>query len=501
MKDPTSTHQPKPVQAPPPSRKPDVACASLLVLTALAFVYVFCVSTSPMYDHLQFDQNIFNIMGCDWASGGVPYVTTWDCKGPLVFLMNMIGFRLTGGISGVFIVEVANLAATLLVAYFLLRSFFKPLGAFCCVVLYTMAFACVCSQGNQAGEYEMLLSVVATVLACRWSRRWNDGDAAHPWQYALVYGLFFGACFLSRATNAVAMAAWTAVVFAVLVRNRLWRNLMLNVAAFAGGFAVAFVPFAVYFCSKGAFADMMYGAIGFNIEYFLSSNSTETWANINRQAVYFTIDFLCMLALLAYSAATLLADRKNRKFATVWLLTSLLSLAYVVKSYGNANYAITFLPLLFVVFIDARRRQTGLPARIAALATTAVIAMGFANYLRIYRTQIPHLSDSEELQASLRMTARVPREDSFIAYNCLPYIYLADDRLPCYKYFAGQDWYTVNAASIKGDIRRSFARLAARWVLVKDMETTCIRDILQAHYRVVLSDERLNIKLLRLNEP
>lgn len=485
----------------PADIRKDVACAVLLALMAFAFVYVFCISTSPMYDHLQFDQNIFNIMGYDWATGGVPYVTTWDCKGPLVFFMNMLGFRLAGGIGGVFIVEAVHLAATLLVAFFLLRRFFKPLGACCCVVLYTMAYACVCSQGNQAGEYEMLLSVAATVLACRWSRQWNDGDAAHPWQYALVYGLFFGSCFLSRATNAVAMAAWTAVVFVVLVGNRLWRNLLLNIGAFAVGFAIIFVPFAAYFCYKGAFADMMYGTIGFNIEYFLSSNSSETWANINRQAVYFTIDFLCILSLLAYSAVTVLTDRKNRKFAAVWLFTSLLSLAYVIKSYGNANYAITFLPLLFVVFIDARRRQTRLPARMAALATVLVIGMGFANYLRIYRTQIPHLSDSDELKVSLRMTARIPREDSFIAYNCLPYIYLADDRLPCYKYFAGQDWYTMNAASIKGDIRHSFGQLTAQWVLVKDMETSCISDILRANYRVVLSDKRLNIKLLRLRKP
>lgn len=479
------------------SRKAESLSTLIIIAAAFLFLYVFSASTSPLYDGIGFDQNIFNVVGRTWADGGLPYVSAWDSKGPVIFFVNMLGYRLTGNVTGVFIIEVVNLAATLLVAFFMLRRYFRPTPSFVLTMMYLAAFAFIFSKGNQVGEYATLLSVAATLLACRWTQQWTAGKPRHPWQYALVYGLFFGVCVLSRATNAVPMVIWTALIFFVLVGNRQWRNTMANIVAFVAGFAIVFVPFALYFAAHGAFGEMWYATITYNIEYMQHSNAAETIDTTNHYYIYFTLGFICLLSTIAYSVVAIATDRNDRKSGVFWLVVSGATLAWLMKSYANGNYAITFLPLLFVPFADCARTRINKP-KLAVLGITMLItAVGFANYLRVFREQIPRMETEHEVQAELRLMSAVPNDAKFIAYNCLPYAYIASGRTPCYPYFVCQDWQIQNGPTLRERVRGKFGSLEAKWILVKDAGKTNVADILMKHYRVVKTDKAEGLQLMK----
>lgn len=69
------------------------------------------------------DQYIFELTGKMWAEGGVPYVDFWDQKGPLIFLFNMLGWKLTGSSLGIFLLTVVWTAVTVNMLYLLAREF------------------------------------------------------------------------------------------------------------------------------------------------------------------------------------------------------------------------------------------------------------------------------------------------------------------------------------------------------------------------------------------
>ena len=84
-------------------------------LAAIAAVFLFDLF-SPLHQsnlRLMPDQDFFQLVGKVWAEGGVPYRDIWDQKGPFIFFVNMLGWKLTGNGYGIVIIECVFLLATM----------------------------------------------------------------------------------------------------------------------------------------------------------------------------------------------------------------------------------------------------------------------------------------------------------------------------------------------------------------------------------------------------
>ena len=92
----------------------------LYALVALGLTLIF-LSNSPLWNSFCADQSMFSVIGANWAEGKLPYVDTWDSKGPFIFFMNMIGHRLARGEMGIFILQTINLVAVLPLSHYFLR--------------------------------------------------------------------------------------------------------------------------------------------------------------------------------------------------------------------------------------------------------------------------------------------------------------------------------------------------------------------------------------------
>ena len=95
-------------------QKRDIVFAGI---AAVLFVLIFSFSTSPLYvDYWGSDSAQFQTIGMAWASGKVPYRDIFDHKGPFIFWVNMIGYKL-GGRTGVLTVQIFFLFFTFLGIY------------------------------------------------------------------------------------------------------------------------------------------------------------------------------------------------------------------------------------------------------------------------------------------------------------------------------------------------------------------------------------------------
>lgn len=197
------------------------------VIVSLLFNLLFCPCTSPLWNRLIGDQAMFSIIGENWANGLLPYVNTWDSKGPLIFFFNMLGHKIASGENGIFILQVLNLAGVLLISHLYMRRWCRLGHELLFQLLFVMNYVIICSfGGNQVGDSTQLLGTWAVMCAYDWTRGLEQRRYAHPWGYAVVYGMFTAGCLLSRLTNGLVILTIAGIAAVILMRHGLWRNLM-----------------------------------------------------------------------------------------------------------------------------------------------------------------------------------------------------------------------------------------------------------------------------------
>ena len=109
---------------------------------------------------------MFSIIGENWAHGLLPNVSTWDSKGPVIFLFNMLGHLLASGENGIFILQVLNLAGVLLITHLYMRRWCRLRHELLFQLLFMMNYVLICSYGgNQVGDSTQLLGNWAVMCA------------------------------------------------------------------------------------------------------------------------------------------------------------------------------------------------------------------------------------------------------------------------------------------------------------------------------------------------
>lgn len=160
------------------------------LIVSLLFNLLFCPNISPLWNKTMSDQAMFSIIGENWAHGLLPNVSTWDSKGPVIFLFNMLGHLLASGENGIFILQVLNLAGVLLITHLYMRRWCRLGHELLFQLLFMMNYVIICSYGgNQVGDSTQLLGTWAVMCAYDWSRGLELRRYAHPWGNAVVYAL------------------------------------------------------------------------------------------------------------------------------------------------------------------------------------------------------------------------------------------------------------------------------------------------------------------------
>ena len=87
-----------------------------IFLASVLFVFLFSMSTSPLYNSLGDDSAIFQAVGRGWTEGLLPYVDLFENKGPLIFFVDAIGYMIYPR-SGILLLQVPMMYLSLLFAW------------------------------------------------------------------------------------------------------------------------------------------------------------------------------------------------------------------------------------------------------------------------------------------------------------------------------------------------------------------------------------------------
>ena len=480
-----------------------IECGFYLLVASL-FVTFFSYTTSPLYHWGDTpDSPIFQIIGKYWAEGSVPYQDLWDLKGPFIFFVNALGYWLTGSRLGVYLLQILSLTFTLLTLHHIFnlqpptstrRSQISNLKSQISNLLSLAGLSYVYGGGNLTEEYILFPLSLSFYYILRWL---NDYEARHqlrhcPW-HAILYGIVLGLCLMSRLTNALSLCAAILVIVCMLLWHREYRNLLLNALSFLGGFILVTSPFVAYFAAHDALTDMWNGTFVFPWEYTGHSHMDLMDIGIH----YFLLSYFNSFLLIAVVVIMLLKSRTITPRIALYLLSAFIPLLWFCLGNGYGHYGMIVFPLFALALIELRRMKfTYLTYAVALL-----LLIGAASKMR-YMYVMYHWENKEviDCQAFLHQNPTIDYS-SFVAYQCDPSLYLAEDIRPAVPVFALQEMGKDRIPQWTSFVTNLFLTHQPQWILVKRNSTTSplmIQSILDTHYQLQLSDSDKQLELYKI---
>ena len=282
-----------------------------LIFMSFMFVYIFSYSTSFRYDLLGGDSSIFQAIGKFWAQGHLPYVELFEHKGPLLFLINAVGYAIYPR-AGIMVPQIIFLYLSCLFIWRAMELYSSSWKIFFLTVALIF-YAAHYEEGNHVEEYSALFLSAAAYFFLRALKNSEGKKFFHPPLYGFIYGFGFGACVLIRTSDAAQICCQTFLVAIFLLQARDFKNLWQNVLSFCAGFAVIVLPFAIYFAAHGALYDMIYGTVLFNMKYTESPLLYQLESRpIILRMIYSIIHFLPLFIMIIVTAMTLKQNSKSR---------------------------------------------------------------------------------------------------------------------------------------------------------------------------------------------
>jgi len=394
----------------------DGAC--LLILLGLAAVVM--LSFSPYIHRTPYtDSSVFLYIAQRMLQGEIPYRDLWDHKGPILYLLNVIGLVLgRGSVWGVWSLELACLLASVWLGYRTMRALAGPGLAGLVGVVWLLYFGEVVQRGNLTEEYGLIFQFATIALFLSLLRRgWT-------WSRLCLLGLCTIVPFFLRA-NLIALqaAAFLALALGTLAQ-RDWRRLGQLVAGYAASAAVVAGGIVSYFLAHHALGDFLRAAFVFNTVYTTLSGT------LDNRLLFLQGGVGIMPALVVPAALTWLSllwwrrgalpGQAPRALATLCLLA--LPLECIASSLSGrqfAHYYLSWIPITALLtclglarLAAARHRRVLLPAALLLWGMLGVPALHAParHHLQLfaalctgrYETYRPPETETERLVAYLR---------------------------------------------------------------------------------------------------
>jgi len=462
------------------------------VVVALLLGFLFCLkfslATSPLYGlslHAH-DSAIFSIIGKYWAEGAVPYVELWDHKGPVIFFVNCIGYLLSGdNWLGLFFIQFLSVGTFTLFVYKTFRLRFNETVSWALSVIALFWLACSYEGGNMTEEYLLPFLSAAFYNLLKWIDAYEKERCDHsPWN-AFLLGFILSFSFLTRLTNALGACGAMFAIGLVLLRDKRWKNLLQNVLAYVCGFLVLFLPFALYFLSKGAFQDFVFGSFTYNV-----SNMKATAGGLhNPYWVKYILPFSIMavncFGLAFVSAYMFFSNRDHRVGALVWLCATLFLSSWLFRSSLMSHYRTVALPFFPVLVLELFRLKRGFHP-VLRYGLLALLAIGpvFIT-LRKWNSFTDYYDRPYAVEIAKDVQDDVPQEAlARMAVYDDPQVYLVLGIKPVYRNFSFPGTQGRKNDRLKEDILSEYGSCQAEYILTRG-ETSLIQAILDASYDYV----------------
>ena len=377
------------------------------------------------------DSAAFIYIGKQMIAGKVPYLDCFDHKGPIMYLVQYAGLSFArGSTDGLWAIEVANMATTLLILERLCALASERRSSVWLALLVTF-IACgwrVYEGGNFTEEYALPWISGALLVFFRFFR-----SGTYRKRGIIILGIAFSAVFLLRANMIAVWAACMPVVLARFLKEKRFRDLGICTGLFLFGVIIAAVPVMIYLLSHHALESFVDCYFMFNVHY--TDDVGLDAAMLLHLFKVFSLMILPGMFAIMISMATRGKDPLH--LLNLWCFSvGFLMLAMSGRDYPH--YLITVLPILAFSFTDLfdwtaslYSRDTGKEPGILVLFLSCVaILFGSLGYHMLTGKKV-----WPEAPIIIWMKENTEKEDSVLILGNDVWPYLASDRSTENRFF------------------------------------------------------------------
>jgi hypothetical protein len=325
------------------------------------------------------DSAFFAYAGELLRNGGIPYVSYWDHKPPLIHLINAAALTLSAGhVGGVWFANLAALLAALVLGYQALRRGFGVLGAMLGITFFAFSLPGILAVNLTEG-YVLPIQWATVLLLVSWR---SDDQKSRSLGFWL--GVLGALGFLLRA-NLIGAAVSVALVLSMVLlserRTRTWLRFVLG--GIAGAILVGATVVAIL-ALQGALEAFWDQVFHYNFLYAATSwkqRITAAYHGVERLRVYSPL--VLPFAGWILAAYRLGKDRSHPRYAAyllalVWLPIELLLASTSGRPYGH-YFMTLFPPLSWLTAVVAAElvptAAKGLSGARAVHSTRTVLAL------------------------------------------------------------------------------------------------------------------------------
>lgn len=204
-----------------------------------------------------YDASLFATMGKMWADGAVLYRDMIDIKGPVIFLLDAIGYAI-GGFQGIWLLETVLLIWGLNALYRTLALWgIAPLSRLAGMLAWLFLYAYRYYYGNMTEDYTFSLGLIAQYHFVRMllAERFR-------WQDAVIPAVTFGLIAMLRMNNAAMWCGYYLALFVYWAWQRRWQDALKLTISGVAGLLVITLPLLAYFVWHGVLSDFWFYSFG-----------------------------------------------------------------------------------------------------------------------------------------------------------------------------------------------------------------------------------------------
>lgn len=355
------------------------------VLILFGALYVL-LPTSPL--NMQYsgrDSGVFLYVGWRILNGEIPYRDVWDHKPPIVFYINALGLRLSGGSRwGVWFIELVGLIIAIALGYYLIKKNFGTIPAILSAALWVSALPTMIEGGNLTEEYALPLQFAALWLIL-------DTERSHPQNWRnFAIGVTGAAAFLTKQTS---IGVWLAIaIYLIINRLRAYQpaRLARELGLIALGSLAVVIPVIIFFASQDALSQFWDAAFRYNFVYssYKTSLIKHFGAPIFIGIQHFGRSGLLTISTIGYLCALILIVVKKHefgKFLPLFLIGLIdFPIEFLLVSASGQIYAHYYMILLPVMalfsglifwFIHTQLGEEELPRKARVFFTIGVVTI------------------------------------------------------------------------------------------------------------------------------
>ena len=461
---------------------------SLFFVSAVIFLLVFSWSTSPFFTFYGYDSSIFRSMGRFTAEGLIPYRDFFDHKGPFVIFIEYIGYGIFKSDYTLLLLQAIFMTASLFGIYKIARLFLNNKKS----IILTFVSLAVCTfyisgqGGNSVEEWILPFLVWSSYFAVRF---FAYKEKEHSFKCSILYGITFAIAAFSRLTNALPILILALIILIYLIKQKAWANIFKNILAVIIGALIITVPIFIWFIANGELKEMLYATFIFNFKYMKARSLVPDVMRILRHTARYLLPIIFAVVL----QVAMIIKKKDVWLNVALLIQSIVAVAMQVTSALFPHYLIIWIPTIVITLILAVKDSGAMKWLVRGYALVLVVVFAASVYLpfKRYNDYLKDIATKYE-RACKDIGEHIPdKSKNILSVNNNPYIYLATDIKPCYKYFHTQDLHSSYDAKTKAEWDKLIQSNKADYMIVNKMADYPVYKYLKKNYKSIYQNDYL----------